>query len=64
MRRHEKQIQAEQVSPEAAAKFLKEEKASRTTTIIIGVSIMSSTPFVLNSVVNVYTYNPLTGSGA
>ena len=35
-RRHEIQIQSEQVSQEAAAKFLKEKKACKTTSIIIG----------------------------
>ena len=46
-RRHEKQIQAEQVSPEALAKFLKEKRALKTTTIIIGVFLLCYLPFVV-----------------
>ena len=46
-RRHEKQIQAEQVSPEALAKFLKEERALKTTTIIIGIFLLCYLPFVV-----------------
>ena len=50
-RRHEKQIQAAQVSPEAVANFLKEKKAFRTTSIIIGVLIMCYIPLVLSGTV-------------
>lgn len=46
-RGHEKQIQAEQVSPEALAKFLKEKRALKTTTIIIGVFLLCYLPFVV-----------------
>ena len=46
-RRHDKQIQAEQVSPEALAKFLKEKRALKTTTIIIGVFLLCYLPFVV-----------------
>lgn len=46
-RRHEKQIQAEQVSPEALAKFLEEKRALKTTTIIIGVFLLCYLPFVV-----------------
>ena len=46
-RRHEKQILAEQVSPQAAAKFLKEKKALRTTTLIIGVLFMCYFPLFM-----------------
>ena len=46
-RRHEKQIQAEQVSPEALAKFLKEKRTLKTTTIIIGVFLLCYLPFVV-----------------
>ena len=48
-RRHEKQIQAAQVSPEAVANFLNEKKALRTTSIIIGVLIMCYIPLVLSA---------------
>lgn len=43
-RKHEKQILAAQVSPEAAAKFLKEKKALKTTTIIISVLLICYLP--------------------
>ena len=51
-RRHEKQIQAAQVSPEAVANFLKEKKAFKTTTIIIGVLIMCYIPLVISGIVS------------
>ena len=35
IRRHEKQIKCEQISPQAAAEFAKEKKALKTTRIII-----------------------------
>lgn len=43
-RRHKKQISTEQISREAAAKFLKETKAWKTTGIIIGVVFFSYLP--------------------
>ena len=46
-RRHEKKIAAEQISREAAEKFLKEKKAWKTTSIIIGFVILSFLPGVL-----------------
>ena len=46
-RRHEKQIQAEQVSPEALAKFLKEKRGLNPTTIIIWVFLLCYLPFVV-----------------
>ena len=46
-RRHEIQIQSEQVSQEATAKFLKEKKACKTTSIIIGGVLMCYLPGVL-----------------
>ena len=45
-RRHEKQIATEQISREAAEKFLKEKKAWKTTSIIIGFVILSFLPVV------------------
>lgn len=49
-RRHEKQIQAEQVSPQDVAKFLREKKALKTTTIIIGVLFMCYCPLFVPSI--------------
>ena len=46
-RRHKKQIAAEQISREAAEKFLKEKKAWKTTSIIIGFVIFSFLPAVV-----------------
>ena len=46
-RRHEKKIAAEQISREAAEKFLKEKKAWKTTSIIIGFVIFSFLPAVV-----------------
>ena len=46
-RRHEKKIATEQISREAAEKFLKEKKAWKTTSIIIGFVILSFLPAVL-----------------
>ena len=51
-RRHEKRIQTEQVSPESSAKFLREKKALRTTTIIIGVLLVCYLPLVVAGIVN------------
>ena len=45
-RRHEKQIATEQISKEAAEKFLKEKKAWKTTIIMIGFVILSFLPVV------------------
>ena len=46
-RRHKKQIAAQQISREAAEKFLKEKKAWKTTSIIIGFVILSFLPPVV-----------------
>ena len=46
-RRHEKQIETEQISQDAAAKFLEEKKAWKTTSIIIGFVFLSYLPTVL-----------------
>ena len=45
-RRHEKQIKTEQISEEATAKFLKEKKAWKTTSIIIGFVFLSYLPAI------------------
>ena len=47
-RRHEKKIATEQISREAAEKFLKEKKAWKTTRIIIGFVILSFLPAVVS----------------
>ena len=49
-RRHEIQIQSEQVSQEATAKFLKEKKACKTTSIIIGGVFICYFPGVVLSI--------------
>ena len=46
-RRHEKQIQREQVSPQAAADFAKEKKALKTTRIIIMALLLCCFPLLL-----------------
>ena len=51
-RRHEKQIKTEQISEEATAKFLKEKKAWKTTSIIIGFVFLSYLPAVLYTLVS------------
>ena len=51
-RRHEKQIKTEQISGEAAAKFLEEKKAWKTTSIIIGFVFLSYLPGVLFSLLS------------
>lgn len=50
-RRHEKHIQAEQVWPEAVAKFLKDKKALKTTIILIGVLFMCYFPLIMSGIV-------------
>ena len=46
-RRHQKQIKTEQMSGEAASKFLKEKKAWQTTSIIIGFLFLSFLPAMI-----------------
>ena len=46
-RRHEKQIECEQVSPEAAVEIAKEKKALKTTRIIIMTSLVSLSPLFM-----------------
>ena len=50
-RRHEKKIKTEQISEEATAKFLKEKKAWKTTSIIIGFVFLSYLSAVLYNLV-------------
>ena len=55
-RRHENQIQSEQVSQEATAKFLKEKKAWKTTSIIIGGVFMCYFPgFVISIIPEIFS---------